>query len=328
MENISIANQAEKVNRAEPPLIETARLTLRALSVADASALYPVFQDQAAMRYWHTLPHSEVSETAVELADMINHHGYWWAICLNGAQQASAQPAIGFVGYHHTTGRSGFGYMLHPTYWRQGYATEAVRAALNYGFTLLAIERVELWIHERNLASRRLAEKLGFTNKGQFLQKFANQTISHMTQVYGLRADEWPARSPNLPQPETACSFYSLQPILPVNDIEATLAYYQEKLGFTVDFVYGDPPRQAGVSRGEWTVHGVRLQFTLIDSPNTHNPQGQIYLTVGAGIGSLYNAYCANGVHIRSALQNQPWGMREFSIEDNNGHILRFGTPD
>ena len=61
---------------------------------------------------------------------MIKHGGCWWAICLNNPQHAGAQPVIGFAGYHHTTGRSGFGYMLHPAHWRQGYASEAVRAAL------------------------------------------------------------------------------------------------------------------------------------------------------------------------------------------------------
>ncbi len=311
----------------EPPLIETTRLTLRALAVTDAAALHPVFRDTVAMRYWHKLPHKEVSETAAELAAMIKHGGCWWAICVNRTQHAIEQLVIGFAGYHHTTGRSGFGYMLHPSYWRQGYAAEAARAAITYGFNTLAIERVELWIHEQNLASRRLAEKLGFTNKGQFLQKFANETVAHMTQVYGMRAAEWPGSTENAQKSDADCSFYSIQPVLPVSDIEATLAYYQEKLGFTVDFVYGDPPSHAGVSRGEWTAHGVRIQFTLADDPSAIRPSGQLYMMVGADIEHLYNTYCANGVHIRNTLQNQPWGMREFRIEDHNGYVLRFGTP-
>ncbi|MCX6046591.1 MAG: GNAT family N-acetyltransferase [Chloroflexi bacterium] len=324
---MSISNQAEAFSMLEPGLIETARLTLRALTVADATALHPLFQDAMAMRYWHTLPHATVRETAAELAGMIKHGGCWWAICLNREEQGCEQPLIGFAGYHHTVGRSGFGYMLHPDHWRKGYATEAVHAALTYGFTQLAIERVELWIHEQNLASRRLAERLGFTNKGQFLQKFANEPASHMTQVYGMRIEEWPARPQNLPPLEPVCSFYNVQPILAVNDIEATLTYYQEKLGFTVDFVYGAPPSHAGVSRGEWTVHGVQIQFTLADTPNASRPVGQLYLMVGVGIEQLYAAYCASGVHIHRSLASQPWGMREFSIEDLNGYVLRFGTP-
>ncbi len=311
----------------EPVLIKTARLTLRALAVADAPDLYPVFQDAVAMRYWHTLPHTEENETAAELAAMIKHGGCWWAICLSSQQPGELLP-IGFAGYHHTVGRSGFGYMLHPHHWRQGYAAEAVHAAITYGFNTLAIARVELWIHEQNLASRRLAEKLSFTNKGQFLQKFANETVSHMTQVYGMRVDEWPASSPSVQQTGTACPFYSLQPILAVNDIEAALAYYQEKLGFTVDFIYGDPPSQAGVSRGEWTVRGVQLQFSLANDLSQIRPGSQFYLMVGVGIEQLYQDYCANGVRICTPLQKQPWGMREFSIEDPNGYVLRFGTPD
>ncbi len=59
----------------EPPQIETARLTLRALAVDDAAALYPAFCDGEAMCYWHTLPHQQVEETAAELANMIEHGG-------------------------------------------------------------------------------------------------------------------------------------------------------------------------------------------------------------------------------------------------------------
>jgi ribosomal-protein-alanine N-acetyltransferase len=323
----------------EPQTMETARLTLRALSMSDAADLYPAFSDAVAMRYWHTLPHTNVGETAAALADMLNHAGYWWAICLpskpennskteNSEMHKGDQRAIGFAGYHHTVGRAGFGYMLHPAYWRQGYATEAVRAALTYGFNALAIERVELWIHTKNSASRRLAQKLGFTNQGQFLQKFPNETSAHATQVYGMCADEWPESTQNGSKSEPSCPFYSVQPVLPVSDIEATLAYYQAKLGFTVDFVYGDPPSHAGVSHGEWTAQAVRIQFTVADNPSEIRPCGQLYLMVGVGIDRLYDAYCANGVHIRSALQNKPWGMREFTIEDGNGYVLRFGTPN
>ena len=64
---------------------------------------------------------------------------------------------------------------------------EAVRAALDYGFANLGIDRVELWIAEDNLRSLRLAERLGFTYRGRFRQKYRHDPDSHEKRVYSLR---------------------------------------------------------------------------------------------------------------------------------------------
>ncbi len=46
----------------------------------------------------------------------------------------------------------------------------------------------------------------------------------------------------------------------------------------------------------------------------------------GSDIDDLCAAYKAQGVVIRNEPESYPWGLREFTIEDNNGHLLRFGT--
>ena len=307
----------------EPAPIHTARLHLRPLAVADAADFYPIFQDAAAMRYWHTLPHADIGETHTMLEQMLDSgHGRWWALCRQGDGRA-----LGFVGFHQTMGRCGFGYLVHPAHWRRGFATEAVRAALAYGFNQLKIEQVELWIHPHNIASLQLAHKLGFTNRGEFLQKFPGQATTHATQVFGLHAGDWPGTTPKPPPRDPACSFYSVQPILPVRDLEATLAYYQAQLGFGVDFVYGNPPTHAGVGRGDWSAHAVRIQLHQVDAGVTPLPGCELYFMVGGGIEHLYATYKAQGVQVVEALQAQPWGMWEFTIADCNGHYLRFGTP-
>lgn len=51
--------------------------------------------------------------------------------------------------------------MMHPRHWGQGYATEAARAALNHGIATLGIKRIVSLIRPENVASIRVAEKIG-----------------------------------------------------------------------------------------------------------------------------------------------------------------------
>ncbi len=305
--------------------LSTTRLTLRPLSLDDAPALFMVFSDAATMRYWHERPHTSVAITRAMIQDMLRPaDNCWWAIC-----RAPDAPAVGFVGYLGATALPGMGYILRADCWRQGYATEAVQAAVAYGFRQLTFDRIELWIHEQNRASQALAHKLGFAYRGQFMQKFNHAAAAHATLVYGLLAEEWSPELAIADRTRTAqkISFYALEPVLPVQDVAATVEFYCARLGFQVGFLYGDPPTHASVVRGEWSARAVRIQFAQTDNWTADKAWGQIYIFVGAEIDALYAHYSAQGVAVRQAIANQPWGIREFTIADNNGHQLRFGTP-
>jgi ribosomal-protein-alanine N-acetyltransferase len=60
------------------------------------------------------------------------------------------------------------GYIIRRDFWGQGLTAEACRAALGYGFDVLGLDRVELWIDTTNYASQRVAQKLNFRVKGAF----------------------------------------------------------------------------------------------------------------------------------------------------------------
>src|SRR5205823_4889241 len=103
----------------------------------------------------------------------------------------SSGGAIGLVYYLGNVGAPGMGYILSPRFWGQGLMSEAVRGALAYGFERLGLDRVELWIDTRNIASQRLAERTGFKRRGAFRMKYPRETQSHEKLVYGLRIEEW-----------------------------------------------------------------------------------------------------------------------------------------
>jgi catechol 2,3-dioxygenase-like lactoylglutathione lyase family enzyme len=168
-----------------------------------------------------------------------------------------------------------------------------------------------------------VAQKLNFRLKGRVPLKYAHETKEHIMQIYGLWAHEWRGE----PEPERQTRFYRTEPVLLVHDVAKTAEFYRDKLGFHIDFLYGDPPIQAGISRGDWTASGAIIQLSQIPPERSIVPlSGYLYIFVGRDIDSLYETYQAARVTIRDEPTSYPWGLREFAIEDNNGHILRFGT--
>jgi [ribosomal protein S5]-alanine N-acetyltransferase len=307
----------------QPQTIHTDRLTLRPLAATDAADLFTVYSHPEAMRYWDTPPHKTIAATEELIERKLAHQqGCAWSICL-----AQNGRAIGVVEYLGNPGPSGLGYILHPSHWRQGYTTEAVHAALDYGFTVLELDRVELWINDENVASQRLAEKVGFTRRGRFQQKYHHHSSAHEKFVYGLYRHVWQQRAGEPPASPSPPRFYSVQPILLVPDVAATVAYYCEKLDFAVSFLYGDPPTHGAVSRGDWTTEGATIQFSQRDALDATRPTVELYFFVGSQIDLLYAGYVANGVEVVREPATMPWGMREFTMRDCNGYRLRFGTP-
>ena len=108
-------------------------------------------------------------------------------------------------------------------------------------------------------------------------------------------------------------------------DLVATIAYYQETLGFECLGTWNDPPVYAIVARDEHRIH-----FRLADPP-TPNPEKcadellDAYLFV-EDADALYAEYAARGVEFTRDLANMPWHKREFVVKDCDGRLLAFGA--
>jgi GNAT superfamily N-acetyltransferase len=111
----------------------------------------------------------------------------------------------------------------------------------------------------------------------------------------------------------------SSEPIFPVADVVATVRYYREVLGFAEEWVWGDPPEFGGVRWGR-----VGAMFALQSGPDAKiNAQWHSFFV--EGIDTLYSRHSRNGASIYSPLGAKPWGLREYTVKDLNGHYLRFG---
>mgnify|MGYP003577200253 FL=1 len=108
-------------------------------------------------------------------------------------------------------------------------------------------------------------------------------------------------------------------------DLAATLAFYQEKLGFACLGTWHDPPVYAIVARD-----GQRIHFRVAEPP-APNPDKygdellDAYLFV-EDADALYAEYAARGVEFTRALGDTPWDSREFVVKDCDGRLLAFGA--
>jgi catechol 2,3-dioxygenase-like lactoylglutathione lyase family enzyme len=112
-------------------------------------------------------------------------------------------------------------------------------------------------------------------------------------------------------------------PFLPVRDLHETIAFYKEKLGFHTEWFWGEPATDAGIGRD-----GLNLLFVknpkFVDLLQQSDERLEICLFV-SNVDEIFKELKSRQVEIVSELKNEPWLVREFSVLDCNGYLLRIG---
>ena len=147
-------------------VIETERLVLRLLTMADLDALAVLYSDPDIRRYFPDGVRTR-EETRDELQWIIDvyygQYGYGlWATVLR--ETGAFVSRCGLLPWE-IDGRTEVevAYLLDKTYWRRGLATEAAAAIVDYAFETLAVERLICMVDPENAASRGVATKVGMT---------------------------------------------------------------------------------------------------------------------------------------------------------------------
>ena len=176
------------------PDIETERLILRQRTLADAEDIF-AYAKLAEVSYPAGFPPVATLEDEVaylrdiypqNLAQKKIPSGY--GITLKGQDKV-----IGSIDFNNRFADDvlEMGYLLHPDYWGQGIMTEAARALIEVGFDLLQLHKIELACYDYNQASRRIAEKLGFTLEATIRDRQDAQGKRCGDLRYGLLRSEW-----------------------------------------------------------------------------------------------------------------------------------------
>ncbi|MCP5099006.1 MAG: GNAT family N-acetyltransferase [Chloroflexi bacterium] len=179
--------------RFEQTTLETPRLTIRWLRADDVDALFQIFSDEQAMRYWSSLPMQTVQDAQLLLKSAedgyANNSGIRFGLELKETDQLLGTCSL--FNFHHTSRRAEIGYILGRPYWGNGFMHEALVAIVDYAFNQLDLHRLEADIDPRNNASRQSLLRLGFLKEGLLRERWiVNGEVSD-SELYGLLRSEW-----------------------------------------------------------------------------------------------------------------------------------------
>lgn len=121
---------------------------------------------------------------------------------------------------------------------------------------------------------------------------------------------------------------WAVAPYFLVDDVVSTANYYRDKLGFHYERFWGEPPCFCMVTRGGIVIMLSQSSRTGIMRPNTvadpERDAWDAYVWVD-NADALSAEFKSRGVTIARDICDQPYGCRDFDVEDCNGYRLCFG---
>lgn len=158
---------AQQMNGTFPELV-TARLVLRAWKTGDEAAFAELNADAVVTQYLLGPFTLERSNAQVEsFREHFAKHGFGrWAVELPGEASFIGTEGLSVVPYaSHFTPSVEVAWRLARPYWGRGFASEAARAALSFGFEHARLQEIVALTVPANARSRAVMERLGMTRK-------------------------------------------------------------------------------------------------------------------------------------------------------------------
>jgi RimJ/RimL family protein N-acetyltransferase len=175
--------------------LRTERLLLRPIRESDAAAMFAMYSDPRVTRYLAEPPWTSIDRAHERIAKGVRATSDGLYIRL-GLEVTDGGAYIGectLFNLVEQCRRAEVGYVLARDAWGRGYMHEALTALLDYGFSEMALNRVEADIDPRNEASARILERLGFVQEGLLRERWIVDGEVSDTGFYGLLAREWRA---------------------------------------------------------------------------------------------------------------------------------------
>jgi [ribosomal protein S5]-alanine N-acetyltransferase len=171
------------------PTLETARLRLRPYGESDIKELLPLIGAREVAATTLRIPHPYTEQNARDFLILLQGPGrIWLAITLH--RDGRQIGGIGLtVDQQHQ--HAELGYWLGVAHWGNGYATEAGKEMLRYGFEDLHLHRIFASHFKHNPASGQVLKKLGMRHEGcqrEHLRKWDRFIDS---ELYGILRQEW-----------------------------------------------------------------------------------------------------------------------------------------
>jgi ribosomal-protein-alanine N-acetyltransferase len=175
------------------PTLETERLRLRPFSPSDAGSVQALAGAREVAATTLNVPHPYENGMA-EAWIQTHAPGYeadeqtTFAVTLKQTEELVG--AIGLA-INRPHARAELGYWVGLPFWNRGYATEAARAVLRFGFEELELNRIFAQHLVRNPASGRVMQKVGMRHEARLRQHIHKWGRFEDIDLYGILGEEW-----------------------------------------------------------------------------------------------------------------------------------------
>ena len=176
-------------------ILETARTLLRSIEAADNQQVFDYRSDAEANKFQGWVPSSleEVNAFIAKNPKEFNQSGTWFQLVII---EKLNHEIIGDIGVHFIdNGSDNFqcelGCTLNKKRYGKGFATETMRATIDYLFNELDKHRIIASVDPQNTSSIKLIERLGFRKEAHFIESLLIDGKWVDDIVYGLLKSEW-----------------------------------------------------------------------------------------------------------------------------------------
>ncbi|MEY9969718.1 ribosomal-protein-alanine N-acetyltransferase [Lysinibacillus sp. RC46] len=167
--------------------IKTKRLLIREFEVQDWQAVYEYTSNPNVMKY---IPEGVFNEEEAKkfVSENRGEKAKYFPIIL-----VSENIVIGHIVFHQYFGDHTYeiGWVLNPNYYNNGYASEAAKAVLDYGFKEKKLHRIIATCQPENIPSYRVMEKIGMRREGYFKKCIPNGDEWWDEYYYAVLDEEW-----------------------------------------------------------------------------------------------------------------------------------------
>lgn len=175
--------------------LETVRLSIRIDTAESYVRMFRTGSDAAIKQYFGIATDEELLKQKEKVQGGLCT--YRTSLVFFHLIERTLDQVIGNFAFHNwypVHRRSEIGYaMSADAHKNKGYMREAIQPIVAFGFTEMALNRIEAFIHPQNIPSRQLVERMGFQQEGWLREHYCNDGVIGDSLVYGLLLKDYPA---------------------------------------------------------------------------------------------------------------------------------------
>jgi ribosomal-protein-alanine N-acetyltransferase len=174
--------------------LKTNRLVLRPLSEDDAQSIYENVKENDIAKWLIRLPQPYPSDGAIKFIrkseeNMKKGMSYELAVRLKSNNELIG--VMSFCEVDKKNKNAEIGYWVTKKYWNMGYATEAGKRLLEFGYNVLNLERIFAKCVPENAPSKKVLEKIGMKYEGNFRHEFFREGKFIDMMYFGIIREDW-----------------------------------------------------------------------------------------------------------------------------------------